>query len=97
MIKIGDQHFPCSLTVLENLDIEFLLGLDMLRKHQCCIDLERNELRIGGVAVQFLPESEIPRSELEASSDMLRRSLGSSADVRGASSTTESDNANNDK
>ena len=40
----------------------------MLKRHQCCIDLQRNQLAIGttGEAVPFLPESEIPQRMREA-------------------------------
>ncbi|CAL5377214.1 unnamed protein product [Camellia sinensis] len=36
--------------------MDFLFGLDMLRKHQCIIDLKENVLRVGGeeVSVPFL-------------------------------------------
>ncbi|XP_039032943.1 protein DNA-DAMAGE INDUCIBLE 1-like isoform X1 [Hibiscus syriacus] len=42
--------------------MEFLFGLDMLRKHQCIIDLKDNVLRVGGgeVSVPFLQEKDIP-------------------------------------
>jgi DNA damage-inducible protein 1 len=40
---------------------EFIFGLDMLRRHQCCIDLKRNKLCLGeGEEVRFLQESELP-------------------------------------
>ncbi|KAJ1703476.1 hypothetical protein LUZ63_003255 [Rhynchospora breviuscula] len=61
-IKIGQQFYPCSFTVLDAPNMEFLFGLDMLRKHQCIIDLKENVLRVGGgeVAVPFLQEKDIP-------------------------------------
>nr|GMC49778.1 DNA damage-inducible protein 1-like [Ipomoea batatas] len=55
-IKIGSVFYPCSFLVLDSPNMEFLFGLDMLRKHQCMIDLKENVLRVGGgeVAVPFL-------------------------------------------
>lgn len=61
-IKIGNNFYPCSFLVLDAPNMEFLFGLDMLRKHQCMIDLKENVLRVGGgeVAVPFLQEKDIP-------------------------------------
>ncbi|XP_073281139.1 protein DNA-DAMAGE INDUCIBLE 1-like isoform X1 [Primulina huaijiensis] len=66
-IKIGSIFYPCSFTVLDSPNMEFLFGLDMLRKHQCIIDLKENVLRVGGgeVAVPFLAEKDIPTRLLE--------------------------------
>lgn len=33
-VKIGQHYTACSITVLDSDDMEFLLGLDMLKKHQ---------------------------------------------------------------
>jgi DNA damage-inducible protein 1 len=32
-LEILGKHFPCSLTVLEDNKVEFLLGLDNLKRH----------------------------------------------------------------
>ncbi|KAL8148779.1 protein DNA-DAMAGE INDUCIBLE 1 isoform X2 [Apium graveolens] len=66
-IKIGSIFYPCSFLVLDAPNMEFLFGLDMLRKHQCMIDLKDNVLRIGGgeVAVPFLQEKDIPPRYLD--------------------------------
>ncbi|KAL0915449.1 hypothetical protein M5K25_015867 [Dendrobium thyrsiflorum] len=66
-IKIGHLFFPCSFTVLDAPNMEFLFGLDMLRKHQCIIDLKENVLRLGGgeVSVPFLQEKDIPSHILD--------------------------------
>lgn len=64
-LKAGSSFFPFSITVLDQDGMEFLFGLDNLKRHQCCIDLKDNVLRFGssGEALPFLPEHEIPKSE----------------------------------
>ncbi|KAE8098911.1 hypothetical protein FH972_016939 [Carpinus fangiana] len=66
-IKIGNIFYPCSFTVLDSPNMEFLFGLDMIRKHQCIIDLKDNVLRVGGgeVSVPFLQEKDIPSRFLD--------------------------------
>lgn len=92
-IKIGNNFYPCSFVVLDSPNMEFLFGLDMLRKHQCSIDLKDNVLRVGGgeVAVPFLQEKDIPRNFLdeekqlkEASSSVAQGSSGSAAALSNA-------------
>ncbi|XP_010534822.1 PREDICTED: DNA damage-inducible protein 1-like isoform X5 [Tarenaya hassleriana] len=66
-IKIGNNFYPCSFVVLDSPNMEFLFGLDMLRKHQCTIDLKDNVLKVGGgeVSVPFLQEKDIPSRFLD--------------------------------
>lgn len=61
-IAIENDFLTTSFSVLEEQPMDMLLGLDMLKRHQCCIDLKRNVLRIGttGTETRFLPESELP-------------------------------------
>ena len=61
-VVIGGQHFISSFTVLRSEGVDFLLGLDNLKRHEACIDLKENVLRIGATSVEFLPESELPKS-----------------------------------
>ena len=64
-LKVGTQFMPVMITVLEKeQDIDFIFGLDMLRRHQCRIDLPKNALVIGSVGVElpFLSESEIGKT-----------------------------------
>ncbi|XP_023011831.2 DNA damage inducible 1 homolog rngo isoform X1 [Leptinotarsa decemlineata] len=61
-IQIASVYLTTSFSVLEEQPMDMLLGLDMLKRHQCCIDLKANVLRIGttGTETPFLPESELP-------------------------------------
>ncbi|KAJ3299270.1 DNA damage-inducible protein 1 [Borealophlyctis nickersoniae] len=60
LLKVGNQYLACSFTIMEGKGVDLLFGLDMLKKHQACIDLEKNVLRINGEEVEFLSEHELP-------------------------------------
>nr|CAH8838797.1 unnamed protein product [Trichobilharzia regenti] len=63
LIEIAGVFIPTSFIVLKDQSLDLLIGLDMLKRHQCCIDLKRNVLVIDGrTEAPFLPESEIPSS-----------------------------------
>lgn len=87
-IKIGKMFYPCSFVVLDSPNMEFLFGLDMLRKHQCMIDLKDNVLRVGGgeVAVPFLHEKDIPGHFLD---EGRQAKEASSSGAQATSGTTE--------
>ncbi|KAL7066040.1 UBA/TS-N domain-containing protein [Cryptosporidium serpentis] len=57
-MKVGQTFFSASFTILEEGGVDFLFGLDLLRRHQCCIDLKKGILSIGNEQVLFLSESE---------------------------------------
>ncbi|AAS53381.1 AFR010Cp [Eremothecium gossypii ATCC 10895] len=59
-VKIETQFIPCSFIVLDT-NVDLLLGLDMLRRYQACVDLKENVLKIAGIVTPFLPEAEIPK------------------------------------
>ena len=60
-IQIGQYNLASSFTVMEGKDVDLLLGLDMLKRHQMSIDLKKNCLRIESDEIGFLPESELPK------------------------------------
>ncbi|VDO47608.1 unnamed protein product [Onchocerca flexuosa] len=65
-VQIEEQFFSCNFDVLANRDIDVLLGLDILKRHRCVINLQDNSLRFGESAVtHFLPDSEVPQRNLE--------------------------------
>ena len=88
-IAIGGQSYPCSFTILENNDMDFLLGLDMLKAHQAIIDLRANVLRIGETATPFLGESEIPKQSVAGTPTIGSNSEASSGS--GAAASTSGD------
>ena len=84
-ITIADVSMPCAITVLEKeQDMDFIFGLDMLKRHQCCVDLEKNELRVGsiGKAVPFLGEHALPASA-KALTGVDEKSAGDEAGAAG--------------
>lgn len=91
-LKLADLHLACSFTIMEGRDVDLLFGLDMLKAHQACIDLEKNVLRIGGREVKFLSEHELsenarlfqnpPNELIESSSAGLSAAGGSSSSSR---------------
>lgn len=65
-IQIGQYSLASSFTVMEGKGVDLLLGLDMLKRHQMCIDLKDNVLRIQSDAISFLSENETPKGLDEA-------------------------------
>lgn len=57
-MRSRESLFPHS--VGQGKDVDLLFGLDMLKAHQACIDLEKGVLRIQGREVKFIAEHELP-------------------------------------
>lgn len=64
MMKAGNSYFPVSITILQQDDVDFLWGLDMLKRYRCKIDLESNSLRVNADGTEenipFLLEKDMP-------------------------------------
>lgn len=61
MVKISGQVLPMSISILAAKNMDFLIGLDQLKRHQMCIDLKANELRLDDKnSAKFLAEHELP-------------------------------------
>lgn len=100
-LELNGVFVPCSFTILEHQPMDMLLGLDMLRRYQCSIDLKANVLRIGttGTETPFLFESEIPKfARLNVNEDIaqddvqkaIQESLKESSPMSGVSAQTPS-------
>lgn len=63
-MKVGTTFIHCSLTVLESDGVDFLFGLDMLKRHSAVIDLGKNVLRLANEEISFLSEAEIPKDDI---------------------------------
>uniref|UniRef100_A0A5K3EH68 Asp_protease domain-containing protein n=1 Tax=Mesocestoides corti TaxID=53468 RepID=A0A5K3EH68_MESCO len=60
-LKLNGTAIPSSFVVLEDQQMDLMIGLDMLKRHKCCINLAENVLTVGEhTSVPFLPEAELP-------------------------------------
>ena len=97
-MKFGRFFCPVSITVLETMHIDFLFGLDMLKRYNCMIDLDKNVLRLHNgyksngerdfEELHFLSEAEIPRSEDDVSEGQKPSSSNPPAHSAGGSSSS---------
>ncbi|CED85548.1 DNA damage inducible protein [Phaffia rhodozyma] len=101
-MKFKHVYLPVSITVMEGKDVDLLLGLDMLRRHQAVIDLSggHSMLKIQGVELPFLSEHELrgnaskwareaeeKRGEPSSSSIVESKDMGQSERFPGSGST----------
>ncbi|XP_052872159.1 protein DDI1 homolog 2 isoform X2 [Anopheles cruzii] len=80
-IQIENDFLTSSFSVLEEQPMDMLLGLDMLKRHQCNIDLKGNVLHIGttGTKTPFLAEGDLPEcARLTGSPEEEKRALNES-------------------
>lgn len=86
-LKLADLFLPCSFQVMEGQGVDLLFGLDMLKAHQACIDLEKNVLRIQGREVTFLSEHELPDKARDVE---IPESVPSTSSASGSGSSSQS-------
>lgn len=60
MLKVGSQLVDVSISVIEQNTLEFIFGLDMMRKHRAVIDLREDVLLLGDEKIRFLTEGQMP-------------------------------------
>ncbi|KAG8702045.1 DNA damage-inducible protein 1 [Ceratobasidium sp. 394] len=84
--RVTMLYIPVEVNGVAGRDVDLLFGLDMLKAHQACIDLEKGVLRIKGREVAFLAEHQLPdkarmdtSAELEASGSNPNSDASSSA------------------
>lgn len=53
-IQIEDSYFPISILVIDNNDLDFIIGLDMMKRHLMEINLKENYLKIENVISKFI-------------------------------------------
>lgn len=82
-LQIGDVYFPCSVTIMDDAalpstgkvgkdeakpkDMDFLLGLDMLKRHTCNIDLEQGKLKFRLAPGKYLETPFLHEKDLDGS------------------------------
>jgi DNA damage-inducible protein 1 len=83
----------CSLTVLEDDKMDFLFGLDNLKRHNCVIDLKNDCLVFSDIDVKlpFLGQADIPSRDRLAGSGHDQAANA----VSGPAPTTTNHNNNN--
>ena len=66
-IKIGGNFIMAKITIIENVSIGFILGLDNMRSHRCTIELSTNSLKFidAGFHINFLSDGEIKTMKVE--------------------------------
>lgn len=73
-LQLGDYHFPVTLTIMDDpppeseaKEMPFLLGLDMLKRHTCSIDLENQKLKFRLAPGKYLETPFLHEKDLEES------------------------------
>ncbi|EDO08575.2 Aspartyl protease family protein [Babesia bovis T2Bo] len=58
-MKIGNLFLLFSSSVIEQLNVGFIIGLDIMRQYQCVVSLKENILYLGEEKVPFMAEKDV--------------------------------------
>ncbi|ORM41834.1 DNA damage-inducible protein 1 [Babesia sp. Xinjiang] len=58
-MKIGHTYIPFSCVVVDRLSVDFVFGLDIMRRCRCTINLRENRLHLGPERIRFLDQREL--------------------------------------
>lgn len=77
-IKIQDKFIMAKISVIENISIGFILGLDNMRSHRCSIELSTNSLifKDAGININFLSDGEckkLKEKNEEENNDLIKK------------------------
>lgn len=88
-IQIEKSFLTTAFSILEEQAMDMLLGLDILKRHQCIIDLERHVLVIksANIETKFLTENELPLSARPQYADELSEEMPEAKVTPGTSSS----------
>jgi len=71
-LQLGDYYFPCTITIMDDpppgsdaKEMPFLLGLDMLKRHTCSIDLENQVLKFRLAPGQYMETPFLHEKDLD--------------------------------
>ena len=84
LLQVAGHFITSSVTILEQKSgPQFIFGLDMLRRHQCCIDMATNLLRCAA-PLAALPRTSAALTRPPTCCGALRRSLLPTAQLNAA-------------
>lgn len=99
-LKFGNTFIVASITVMEGNSVDFLLGLDNLKRLRGVINLERNVLSLDGASgkeeVPFLTDGELPVGIFKEPADGSVGANGPSASTESGSSAATNNTAGAD-
>lgn len=74
-LQVKDRFFVLSATVLQSFSHDMLLGLDMMKRHHCIIDLSKNILVFGseGVYTTFYNEQQVHQMKIKEQEGGVKR------------------------